>query len=311
MKGIQIVSTGHALPKHQVTNQDLSQIVDTNDEWITTRTGIQSRYKCEEESCVSLAIEAAKQAIEKGNIPLDEIGAVLVATSTPDYAFPSAACMVQKGLGLPEEVISFDISAACTGFLYGLKIAQGMIYTISKKYILVVGSEQLSRIIDYSDRSTCILFGDGAGAAVVTAASKQYVQKSWTRGNQEVLWSYGIGAERNFIRMKGNDVFKFAVGALQQGIDEVLEASNLTMDDIDYVVCHQANLRIIGHVQKKYKGYEDKFYINIQKYGNTSAASIPIALDEMNEAGMLKEGQRIICVGFGAGLTWSGALIEL
>ncbi len=310
--GIRIVATGRALPKNFISNDDLSKIVETNDEWITTRTGIKTRYKCEEgESCVTLATEAAKKAIEKADISKDEIGGVIVATSTPDDALPSVACMVQRALGLRENILAFDISAACTGFLYELGIAKGLLYSTAAKYLLVIGSEQLSRIVDYTDRGTCILFGDGAGAAILCADEKEYDQLFWARGQRELLYCSGVGAKEQKISMKGTDVFKFAVVVLKQGIDEILAKNNMTMDDVDCVLCHQANERIIRHVQKKYPGHEDKFYMNLARYGNTSAASIPIALDEVFEAGILKEKMRLLCVGFGAGMTWSSALLEI
>lgn len=312
MKGIQIISTGRALPRRGMTNDDLSRLVETNDEWITTRTGIKNRYKCEDgESCASLAVSAARRAVEKGGIDVRDIGAVIVATSTPDTIFPTVAATIQKELQLPEEVMAFDISVACTGFLYGLKLAHGLLQTMNRKYVLVVGSEQLSRILDYRDRSTCILFGDGAGAAIIGASDAQYVQKIWTRCDHDALNCQGVGGEDCFVHMRGNDVFKFAVTALEQALEEVLEEANCTLEDVDYVVCHQANLRIIQHVSKKYPTYADKFYINIDRYGNTSSASIPIAIDELTEANTDRTGMKLLCIGFGAGLTWSGAIVEV
>ena len=308
--GLHIVATGRCLPKKQLTNDMLSEMVETNDEWIRTRTGIHNRYQCEEESCVSLAAGAAAQAYERSGIAKDEIAVVIVASTTSDDMLPSAASMVAQRLELPEEILSFDISTACTGFLTGLAVARGLLLTSTKKYALVIGSEQLSRIVDYTDRGTCILFGDGAGAAVVELSDKPYLQKSWTRGNREMLYCAGVGQETQRIVMQGTEVFKFAVKVLQQGIDEILQEAQLTLSDIDFVICHQANERIIRHVQKKYKGLEDKFYINIADYGNTSAASIPIALDELVSSGRLREGMRILCVAFGAGLTWNSVYME-
>ncbi len=308
--GLHIVATGRCLPKKQLTNDMLSEMVETNDEWIRTRTGIHNRYQCEEESCVSLAAGAAAQAYERSGIAKDEIAVVIVASTTSDDMLPSAASMVAQRLELPEEILSFDISTACTGFLTGLAVARGLLLTSTKKYALVIGSEQLSRIVDYTDRGTCILFGDGAGAAVVELSDKPYLQKSWTRGNREMLYCAGVGQETQRIVMQGTEVFKFAVKVLQQGIDEILQEAQLTLSDIDFVICHQANERIIRHVQKKYKGQEDKFYINIADYGNTSAASIPIALDELVSSGRLREGMRILCVAFGAGLTWNSVYME-
>lgn len=319
MNGIQIISTGRAIPRQVVSNDDLSHIVETNDEWITTRTGIKNRHKCDNttETTASLAVEAASKAvaraIEDRGISKSDIGAVIVATSTPDYVFPSVACIVQKELGLSENTICFDISAACTGFLSGLQVAHGMLNTITKPYVLVVGSEQMSQILDYTDRGTCILFGDGAGAALIGKTETKYYQKSYSRGNVEVLNCGGVGRQKPFVTMKGNDVFRFAVTVLNQGIDDVLEEAGMTMADVDYVICHQANKRIIDHVRKKYPEHTDKFFINIDEYGNTSAASVPIAIDELveqlrsvHETSMVK----LLCVGFGAGLTWSAALID-
>ncbi|MBE5937825.1 MAG: ketoacyl-ACP synthase III [Lachnospiraceae bacterium] len=322
MKGLRIVSTGRALPKTAVSNEDMSKLVDTNDEWITARTGIKNRYKCQDESCVSLAIKAAGIALERAGIDKNEIGAVITATSTPDYIFPSVSCMIQKELGLSEEIAAFDVSAACTGFLYGLRIAHGFVNSGMSKYILLVGSEQLSRIIDYSDRSTCILFGDGAAAVIVKASDGIFAQKTWTRGDLDALSCDGVNGKECFVHMNGHKVFRFAVTAMEQGIKEVLEKAGLTLSDIDYVVCHQANKRIIEHVKKKYQEHAHKFHVNIDEYGNTSAASIPIVLDEiLNEksdtASAGKQGEvsiaqprKILCVGFGAGLTWSGAVLE-
>lgn len=310
MKGIRIVATARALPAMKVSNEMLSARVDTSDEWIRTRTGIGNRYYCQEESCTSLAVMAAKQVIAEAGIDPGEIGAVLVATSTADYAFPSTACIVQQECGIPEDVIAFDISAACTGFLMGLATANGLFHSLGKPYILLVGAEELSRVMDHTDRSTCILFGDGAGAALLTEGEGRFVQKSWSRGNLEVLNCPGAGKREGFLQMKGNEVFRFAVTALNQAINEVLKEAELSMDDIDLVVCHQANERIIRHVQKQFPGHGDKFFMNISEYGNTSAASIPIALDECKERGLLAQARCILLVGFGAGLTWSAALLE-
>lgn len=309
MQGIKIVATGRALPQKQVTNEDLSRLVDTNDEWISTRTGIRQRYFCEEETCQSLAILAAERAVEKAKIEKSEIGVVIVATATADNAFPSVACMVQNALELEKEVMAFDLSAACSGFLYGLEVCHSVLLNQKKKYALLIGSEQMSKILDMSDRSTCVLFGDGAAAAVISLAENEFYQKSWSDGNSEALSCGGVGCKSQHIFMEGSKVFKFAVKAIAQGIDEILEASKQNLSDIDYIVCHQANERILDHVSRKYQGA--KFYKNMDRYANTSAASIPIALDEMYETGMLKPGMKVILVGFGAGFTWSSALLTI
>lgn len=309
MQGIKIVATGRALPRKIVTNDDLSRLVDTNDEWIRTRTGIRQRHFCEEETCQSLAIEAAFQAVERAGINKQEIGTVIVATATADNVFPSVACMVQNALGLSKEVLAFDLSAACSGFLYGLGVCHSVLLNQKKKYALLIGSEQMSRILDMEDRSTCVLFGDGAGAAVITLDKNEFYQKAWSDGNSEALSCKGAGYDNQYLSMEGSKVFKFAVKVIAQGIEEILAESGKTIGEIDYIVCHQANERIIDHVSRKYESV--KFYKNMDRYANTSAASIPIALDEMYEKGMLKEGMQVILVGFGAGFTWSSALLTI
>ncbi|MGN0243514.1 MAG: beta-ketoacyl-ACP synthase III [Lachnospiraceae bacterium] len=311
MQGLQITATGRALPEKIVSNDDMSRLVDTSDEWIRTRTGIAQRYVCDEENCTSLAIAAGQQAISRSGIKPSEVAAVVVATSTADYAFPSAACFVQKALGLPRDVMAFDLSAACSGFLYGLGVCRGLLMNSQKQYALLIGSEQMSRITDYTDRSTCVLFGDGAGAAVVTLSNQPFYYRAWSDGAKEALYCPGVGQESSCISMEGNQVFRFAVKAIAEGIEQILKDAQMSMDEIDYVVCHQANRRIIEHVKKKYKGCRTEFYMNMEQYANTSAASIPIALDEMFEKGLLKAGMHIICVGFGAGFTWSSTLLTI
>lgn len=315
MRGIHIVGTGRALPEKILTNEDMSRLVDTSDEWIVTRTGIRQRHICGQETCASLASEAAKKALqeaaEKEQVRPEEIGAVVVATATSDYDFPSTACLVQKELELSSETMAFDLAAACSGFLYGLEVCRGLLTDNRKKYVLLIGSEQLSKITDYTDRQTCILFGDGAGAAVLRLDDSLYVHRAWSRGSSESLYCEGVGTDGAKLKMDGSEVFRFAVRAFTQGMEEVLMEADVRLEEVDHVICHQANRRIIEHVMKKYPGQERKFYINIEHYGNTSAASIPIALDEMREKGMLKEGMRVLAVGFGAGFTWSGALFTI
>lgn len=315
MRGIHIVGTGRALPEKILTNEDMSRLVDTSDEWIVTRTGIRQRHICGQETCASLAATAAKKALqeaaEKEQVRPEEIGAVVVATATSDYDFPSTACLVQKELGLSSETMAFDLAAACSGFLYGLEVCRGLLTDSRKKYVLLIGSEQLSKITDYTDRQTCILFGDGAGAAVLRLDDSLYVHRAWSRGSSESLYCEGVGTDGAKLKMDGSEVFRFAVRAFTQGMEEVLMEADVRLEEVDHVICHQANRRIIEHVMKKYPGQERKFYINIEHYGNTSAASIPIALDEMREKGMLKEGMRVLAVGFGAGFTWSGALFTI
>lgn len=307
MKGLRIVSTGGCHPKNAVSNDKLSETVDTSDEWISTRTGIRQRYFCESETNAEIASGAGKLALERAKISPNEIGVCIVATFTPDNATPSVACMVQKNLGLSNETLCFDISAACSGFVYALNVARGILLQSEKKYALVIGSEIISRKLDFSDRSTCVLFGDGAGAAVVTLDENAlYEFTCGSDGNDEILSCPTGGG----MKMDGREVFKFAVSIIPKSVDDLLTKSELALDDIDYVVCHQANERIISHVVKKMKAPPEKFFMNIQKYANTSAASIPLALNEMAENGLFERGMKIICVGFGAGLTWGGILLE-
>lgn len=207
--------------------------------------------------------------------------------------------------------MAFDLSAACTGFLYGMGIANGLLSNLMKPYALVIGSEQMSNMVDYEDRASCILFGDGAGAAVLERSTNRFVQRSWTRGNERALYCEGIAGEKRKLSMNGKDVFKFAVVELERAIRNILETAKMSIEDLDYVICHQANARIVEHVKKKFKGYEEKFPLNIENYGNTSAASIPMMLSDLFEAGKLKPGMKIVCVGFGGGLTWSSAYMEL
>lgn len=312
MLGMTIVGTGRMLPGKLVTNDDLAQCVDTSDEWIRSRTGIETRYFCEKEKNWELAAGAAKKAIMNAGIRTEDIGACIVATFTPDDAAPSVACMLQKELGIPKEVPSFDINAACSGFLYGLRLASGLFYDQEKPYTLVIGSEQISTRIDMNDRSTCVLFGDGAGAVILKKDENiPFICMLGAAGDQEALGCKAVNNGKPYIYMDGQKVFKFAVNAIVKVIRDILDKTDMTLDDIDFVVCHQANKRIIQHVITRMKCNPDKFYINLEKYGNTSAASIPIALDEMNEMKMLTAGRRILCVGFGAGFTWGGALMEI
>lgn len=312
MVGIQLIATGRAMPKKEITNDDLSKIVDTNDEWISTRTGIKSRHFCEDEQNWQIALEAATKAIEKAGIEKSEIGILVVATFTPDYATPSVSCILQKELGLDTSVAAFDINAACSGFLYALKVANGLLTDEKRPYALVIGSEQISSRMNMEDRGTCVLFGDGAGAAVIRRnPEKRFVSILGANGDVEALGCYGHTSDTPYIYMDGKRVFKFAVQTMTKVAEEVLDEAGLTLDDIDYVVCHQANERIIRTVMKQLHAPEEKFFINIQNYGNTSAASIPIALDEMNEQGKLQPGSKLLCVAFGAGFTWGGTLIEI
>lgn len=309
--GLHIVGTGRYVPAKVVTNDDLSKIVDTNDEWIVSRTGISQRHFVEDESNTDMALAASKMAIDNAGIDKNEIGAVVLATVKADNLVPSEACMIQKLLELPTGIPCFDINAACSGFMYAMQIARGLLLQSDKKYALIIGTETLSKILDMTDRGTCILFGDGAGAAVIELSDEhRYFSVLGASGDDEVLYCPNNSNEDRYVSMLGSDVFKFAVSTVPKTINELLDKAGLTADDIDIYVCHQANKRIIESVAKKLKQDIDKFYINVNEFGNTSSASIPLALSEMNDKGLLKPGMKIIAVGFGAGLTWGGAYLE-
>ena len=326
-RGIRIISAGSALPARCVTNDDLSKVMETSDEWIRSRSGIGSRQYCGEgESCLTLAAEAGRRAMRNGGVSPEEIRVIIAATSSGDYIVPSMAAMVQKELGIPEEVTAFDLGAGCTGFVLALAAARGILLGMEAEEktgrnteagretrapkALVIGCEQLSSLLDRDDRGTAILFGDGAGAAVISLSDGLFCQKSWSRGDDHALRLSGVGRPDQHIRMQGQEVFRFAVHALKQGIDEVLSETGLTMDDIDYVLCHQANARIIDHTARQYPGSSGKFLMNIETRGNTSAASVPILLSEAVERNAFRPGMKVILAAFGAGLTWSAILME-
>lgn len=311
MDGIKVLSTGYYAPENILDNFDLEKMVETSDDWIVSRTGIKKRHISKGEDCTEMAYQAALRAIEK--IDKNKIGIIICATMTPDYFTPSTACLLQERLGLNDhEVMCFDLSAACSGFVYALTVAQALLKNTKDKYALVVGSEELSKIIDFTDRNTCVLFGDGAGAVVVSQGDGLFASYCNSAGNIGALKAPAINnkGDNHYLTMAGQEVFKFAVKVIPESINAILEKTGLEFDDIAYVVCHQANYRIIKNVYKKMKAEPEKFYMNLQEYGNTSAASIPLALGEMNAKGMLKSGDKIICVGFGGGLTWGATLIE-
>ena len=313
MNGIKIRGTGRCAPEKLVTNDDLAKIVDTSDEWITSRTGIQRRHHCTTETHTDLGVRAARAALEKSGVAVSDIGACIVATVSADTLVPSAACLLQRELGLPTDIPCFDLNAACTGFLFALHTMECLLNAAPRKFGLVVGGEELSRLINWEDRGTCILFGDGAGAAVVEC------REGWpsigavlgSRGDNELLRLPGIETgERGFIAMEGTKVFKFAVEMVPWCMDAVLEKHGCTVEDVDFFVFHQANARIIDLVVRKYHIPPEKYYKNIAEYGNTSAASIPLVLSELQDQGKVGPGSRVLAVGFGGGLTWCGALIE-
>ena len=314
MNGIKIRGTGYCAPSKIVTNADMAQIVDTNEEWIITRTGIRTRHHLAEgETITDITVEAARRALENAGIAPEEIGACIVATITPDSIVPSAACLVQRALGLSTDAICFDLNAARSGFLFALHTMECLLNASPKKYGLVTGAENLSRITNWEDRGTCILFGDGAGAAVVEC------REGWPTihaelgcwGDDQLLFAPGVEKEqRSLISMEGTKVFKFAVQAVPYCMDRVLEKAGMTVEDVDFFVFHQANARIIDTAVRKYRIPEEKYYKNIGEYGNTSAASIPLVLGELHAQGRVGSGSRVLVVGFGGGLTWGGALIQ-
>ena len=314
MNGIKIRGTGRGVPARTVTNQDLERLVDTSDEWIAGRTGIRTRHHCAAgETFTTITAEAARRALEDAGISPDRIGACIVATVTPETMVPSAACTLQRELGLPEDIPCFDLSAACTGFLFALHTMECLLNASPRKYGLVVGAENLSRLINWEDRGTCILFGDGAGAAVVEC------REGWPsisavlgcHGSAELLHLAGVeSGGHSYLSMEGTRVFKFAVEAVPWCVEQVLQRTGRTVDDVDFFVFHQANARIIDLAVRKCHIPPEKYYKNIAEYGNTSAASIPLVLSELREQGKVGPGSRVLAVGFGGGLTWGSCLIE-
>lgn len=323
---MKILGSGHYVPKNIVTNDDLSKIVDTNDEWISSRTGISTRYISSGEGVSDLASKAALLALEDANISANEIDMILLATMTPDSMLPNNASIIQKNIGAINATC-FDINAACSGFLFALNTAHAYLSSGMCKNILIIGAETLSKIVDWTDRASCVLFGDGAGAMVVTTdASKAFYAVSGSDGLKGHVLTGGSTLLKNmlinkeetniltdnyYMHMDGQEVFKFAVTKVPECINEVLEKASLTADDIDYYILHQANVRIISSVAKRLGVSPEKLPVNLSKYGNTSAATIPILFDELRKDGTLDNAKYIVFSGFGGGLTWGASLIEL
>lgn len=315
-----IIGTGSFLPPNIVTNDDLSKIMDTSDEWIRTRTGIRERRLVKEETTAQMAVEAAKRALEDAGITAEELDLIIVGTITADHLTPSAACQVQAGLKA-EHAVAFDINAACSGFLFALGTAHAYIQSGFCRNALIIGVETLSKIMDWNDRSTCVLFGDGAGAAVLeraetgliafdqgTDGEKGMVLTCQDRTNNNPLVQTQI--RQDYVHMDGQEVYKFAVSKVPASIQKVLQEADLQPEDIKYYVLHQANLRIIQSVAKRLKLGEERFPVSLDHCGNISAASVPILLDEMNQKNMLQKGDKILLAGFGGGLTWGTAIAE-
>ena len=309
MSGLRLLGTGRALPSRPVTNDDMSAIVETSDEWIASRTGIRQRYFCAEgETAEALAIAAARQALARSGVDAQDVGCVVCATSSGTYAMPSMACQVHHALGLAQNIPVMDVGAACAGFLYAVETARCLMLGGAGRYALVVGSEQMSRVLDMTDRATCVLFGDGAGAALFALdEAAEYASVFGTTGDMAIRCG---GVSRTHMTMDGQAVFRFAVATIPRCVNGLLEKTGLTMEQLDWVVCHQANERILDASARRLGCGPEKLFKNLDRYANTSAASIPIALDEMREQGLLPAGRRMALVGFGGGLTWAGLLMR-
>ena len=316
-----IIGTGSYLPEKVLSNADLEKMVDTSDEWIVTRTGIRERrIVADNQTTTDLALEAAKRAMDAAGVTKDEIDLIILATTTPDRIFPSSACLLQDRLDI-HGCAAFDVQAVCTGFVYALGIADKFIKTGSAKCALVIGAESLSRIVDWTDRSTCVLFGDGAGAVVVKASYTPGIISSHLHadGKYKELLHVPAGISQHyekvkageaFIQMQGNEVFKMAVNTLGRIVDETLDASGMSKSDIDWLVPHQANIRIINATAKKLGMSLDNVVVTVDRHGNTSAASIPLAFDEAVRDGRINPGDTVLMEAFGGGFTWGSVLLN-
>ncbi len=324
MKKVGIIGVGEYLPKRILTNADLEKMVDTSDEWITTRTGIkQRRLVAKNEATSDLAIKAAKEALADARIKPHELDLIIVATITPDMPFPAVACLLQHALGA-KDAVCFDISAACAGFIYAIAVAQQFIARGAYRNALVVGAEVLSVVTDWQDRGTCVLFGDGAGAAVLAEVKSAGILSTYlgSNGSQADLLKIPAGGSRNpatqytldnrlhYIKMEGNEVFKLAVTIMAEAAQLALKNAGLACKDVDLVIPHQANMRIIMAMAKKLGLAMDKVYLNIEKYGNMSSASTPTALCEAVREGRIKKGDIVLLDAFGAGLVWGACVIK-
>jgi 3-oxoacyl-[acyl-carrier-protein] synthase-3 len=313
-----ILGTGSYLPAHILTNADLEKLVDTNDQWIVERTGIRERHiAAEGEFTSDLAAHAARAALEAAGLAADDIDLLLVATTTPDLVFPSTACIVQSKLGMTNGKPAFDLQAVCSGFVYALSVADQFIKTGAAKHVLVIGAETLSRITDWNDRGNCILWGDGAGAVVVGASDEPGIIATHIHadGRHKELLRTTTGPstgmnEPALMRMEGNPVFKMAVNTLDRIVDETLEANGLQKSDIDWLVPHQANIRIIAATAKKLGMSMDNVVTTVSGHGNTSAASVPLAFDVAVRDGRIQRGQTVLMEAFGGGFTWGSALLK-
>ena len=316
-----IIGTGSYLPTRVVTNDDLAKVVDTDDEWISSRTGIKERriVDNDKEETAYLASMAAKAALEDAGMTPEEIDLILLATMSPSQVLPNVACEVQEAIGAVNAV-GMDLNAACSGFVFALNTAQAYIMAGIYKNILVVGAETVSKTVDWTDRGTCVLFGDGAGAVVVTASENGIYEMvmgadgtkkdALTCQSRPMNNLFLTDSKLEYIKMEGQEVFKFAVKKVPECVTEVMEKAKVTAEDIKFFVLHQANERILSSVSKRLNVSMDKIPMNLDRYGNTSSASVPILLDELNKKGLLQRGDKIVLSGFGGGLTWGASLIE-
>ena len=324
-RAVGIVGIGSYVPAKTVTNKDMEAIVETSDEWISDRTGIKCRhFVADNEHTLDLATKAAERALKDANLTPDDIDLIVVATATPDMLFPSTACLVQHNLNA-SKAAAYDLSAGCSGFMYSIATASQFIKTGLYKYVLVIGAEALSRLMDFTDRNTCVLFGDGAGAVVLGEVPEGYGILGihlGSDGGGGPLLSLPAGGTRipateesvknrlHYIHMEGNEVFKFAVKIMGEAAFKALEQAGMQPADVDWLIPHQANIRIIQSAAKRLKMPMEKVVVNVDRYGNTSSASIPIALEEAIHDGRIKSGQTVVMVGFGAGLTWASTVIR-
>ena len=317
-----IAGTGSYLPEQILTNEDLAKRVDTSDEWIRSRTGIRERHiAAEGQTTGDLGEQAALRAMQAAGVTAAELDMIVVGTTTPDLIFPSTACLIQARLGAAG-CAAFDVNAACSGFVYALSVADKFVRNGDAKTVLVIGAETLSRIVDWSERTTCVLFGDGAGAVVLKADTETGILSTHLHADgakKELLWN-PVGVSAGFrrdepnagarIHMKGNDVFKYAVKALDSVVDETLEANGLGKHDLDWLIPHQANLRIIEATAKRLEMSMDRVVVTVDRHGNTSSASVPMALDEAVRSGRVERGQLLLLEAFGGGFTWGSALLR-
>ena len=324
-RAVHIVGTGSYVPDRVLTNADLEKMVDTTDEWITTRSGIKERRIAPDWMCTSdMATEAARRAMDQAGVREDEIDLIICATITPDTPFPATACLIQKKLGA-KRAAAFDVEAACSGFLYGLEIGQQFITSGTYNTVLVVGAEKLSTIVDWHDRNTCVLFGDGAGAAVLRSRGEEHGILTTCMGADGSLADIllmpaggarypatkeSVGAGMHYLKMDGKEVFKNAITAMQTAAEEALRRCNLTIDDIKCVIPHQANIRILEALADRLGAPMEKVYVNLHRYGNISAASVAIALDEAAREGRFQRGDLVLLIVFGSGLTWASCAIQ-